>query len=178
MRNVSLLRALAPARPCLRLPPLTASLRTYAPTRNAAAKPTQQDKPRPGQTPQGLEGLFGDPAPAPTPTPVPGAGPGSPGGADLHPPAPPGTGHPSEALPGRKGKGDVGVEGGENDGEPSFKERRKKLSESTGQGVKAAFGGGGGGGGGNNGGAGGPGGGLPGGGFGLTPNQLMWAIIG
>ncbi|KAI5453216.1 AAA ATPase afg3 [Naganishia albida] len=160
MRNISLLRALAPTRfPAARFAPL----RSYATPANV--KPTSADKPRPGQKPAGLEGLFGDPAPSPSPAGT--TGPGAPSGADLHPPTPPGTQTPSEPYPGKKP--DLGES---EDGAPSFKERRKKLSESTGQGVKTAFGGGGGGG------SGGPGGGMPGGGFGLTPNQLMWAIIG
>lgn len=166
MRNISILRALAPSART-RLP--SRSLPRFAPRTYATqddAKPTTSGKPRPGQRPAGLEGLFGDPAPSGAGT----TGPGAPSGPDLHPPTPPGTEHPSEPSPGKRP--DVGLPGLEGeDGAPSFKERRKKLSESTGQGTKTAFGGGGGGGGGS-------GGGMPGGGFGLTPNQLMWAIIG
>lgn len=163
MRNISLLRALAPSARRLPASRFPTRFRTYA--TQDTAKPTTSEKPRPGQRPAGLEGLFGDPAPSGAGT----TGPGAPTGADLHPPKPPGTEHPSEPSPGKRP--DVGLPGMEGeDGAPSFKERRKKLSESTGQATKTAFGGGGGGG--------GSGGGMPGGGFGLTPNQLMWAIIG
>ncbi|KAJ9121680.1 Mitochondrial inner membrane m-AAA protease component [Naganishia vaughanmartiniae] len=173
MRHLSLLRSFAPSTrsrfvsqtrsSAIRLP--SSTIRGYA-TQQDNAKPTPSGKQHPGQKPTGLEGLFGDPAPAPA-----GTGPGAPTGPDLRPPTLPGTEHPSEAYPGKKP--DVGLPGeAESEEGPSFKERRKKLSESTGEGVKTAFGGGGGG-------SGGPGGGgLPGGGFGLTPNQLMWAIIG
>lgn len=176
MRNLSLLRSLAPSTrsrlvsqtrsSAIRLP--SSTIRSYA-TQQNNAKPTPSGKQHPGQKPTGLEGLFGDPAPTPA-----GTGPGAPAGPDLRPPTLPGTESPSEPYPGKRP--DVGLPGeAESEEGPTFKERRKKLSDSTGQGVKAAFGGGGGGG---SGGSGGPGGGLPGGGFGLTPNQLMWAIIG
>lgn len=159
-------------------------LRFYAtPSSQQTSQVHKNDEPTPSQAgggnggakPSGLEGLFGG-----------GGGSGAkggPSGGDLHPPSPAGTGQPSEPSgPKRPDVGLPGLDGGEgssSSGGPSYKERRKKLSEEMGgpAGSRTGTGGNGGGGGsgGPGGGAGGSGG--PGGGFNLTPNQLMLAVI-
>ena len=124
------------------------------------AAPVQPPKPRGGNPnpspPSGLESLFG---------------PGSPQEGTTVAPKPTGTTQPSEPSPPKKPDVELpGLEGGETEAEgKSFKERRNpKLSEA---GTRVGTGGGGGGG---SGGSGGPGGQIPGG---MTPNQLLLAVI-
>jgi AFG3 family protein len=146
-----------PALRRLSLAPTYARTLPIAAVRRYAA-PTQPPKPSGGNPnpspPAGLESLFG---------------PGSPQEGTTVAPKPAGTGPPSE--PSQPKKPDVGLPGLEGEAEDKpFKERRNpKLSEA---GKRVGTGGGGGGGG--SGGSGGPGGQIPGG---MTPNQLLLAVI-